>query len=62
MTEAKRAEIYTHEASWPIYAMNWSVRRDRKFRLAIGSFSEEYNNRVDIVQVMPVCDGWDSVI
>uniref|UniRef100_K3YZ85 Uncharacterized protein n=1 Tax=Setaria italica TaxID=4555 RepID=K3YZ85_SETIT len=27
--EAKRSEIYTYEAGWHIYAMNWSVRRDR---------------------------------
>ena len=26
--------------------MNWSVRPDKKFRLAIGSFVEEYNNKV----------------
>eukprot|EP00898_Chlorokybus_atmophyticus_P006424 jgi/Chlat1/6783/Chrsp50S06455 len=34
----KRAEIYTYDANWPVYAMNWSVRRDKRFRLAIGSF------------------------
>ena len=37
------------QAPWLIYGMNWSVRRDKQFRLAIGSFVEEYNNRVDIV-------------
>lgn len=26
--------------------MNWSVRPDKKFRLALGSFVEEYNNKV----------------
>eukprot|EP00958_Prasinococcus_capsulatus_P015270 scaffold1626_cov372-Prasinococcus_capsulatus_cf.AAC.24 len=45
----KRAEIYTHEAPWLIYGMNWSVRRDKKFRLAIGSFVEEYTNKVQII-------------
>eukprot|EP00232_Nephroselmis_pyriformis_P011486 CAMPEP_0182885444 /NCGR_PEP_ID=MMETSP0034_2-20130328/19604_1 /TAXON_ID=156128 /ORGANISM="Nephroselmis pyriformis, Strain CCMP717" /LENGTH=336 /DNA_ID=CAMNT_0025018711 /DNA_START=13 /DNA_END=1023 /DNA_ORIENTATION=+ len=51
-TEAKgekRAEIYTYEAPWLIYGMNWSVRRDQRFRLALGSFVEEYNNKVEIV-------------
>eukprot|EP00899_Mesostigma_viride_P008992 jgi/Mesvir1/18094/Mv09395-RA.1 len=47
----KRAEIYTHEAPWLIYGMNWSVRADKRFRLAIGSFIDDYNNRVDIVQL-----------
>lgn len=45
----KRKEIYKYEAPWTIYAMNWSVRSDKKFRLAIGSFIEEYNNKVQIV-------------
>ena len=29
--------------------MNWSLRPDKRFRLALGSFVEEYNNRVQIV-------------
>jgi WD repeat-containing protein 68 len=49
--ETKKKEIYTYEAQWPIYGMNWSVRPDQKFRLAVGSFIEEYNNRVEIVQL-----------
>lgn len=48
---AKRKEIYKYEASWPLYAMNWSVRPDKRFRLALGSFIEEYNNKVQIVQL-----------
>ncbi|KAH8963124.1 hypothetical protein BDL97_05G136500 [Sphagnum fallax] len=47
----KRAEIYTYEAPWPIYGMNWSVRSDKKFRVAIGSFIEEFRNKVEIVQL-----------
>ena len=27
--------------------MNWSIRPDKKFRLALGSFVEEYNNKVE---------------
>jgi len=34
----KRKEIYTYQAPWLIYGMNWSVRADQRFRLAIGSF------------------------
>ncbi|KAK1881527.1 DDB1- and CUL4-associated factor 7 [Dissostichus eleginoides] len=45
----KRKEIYKYEAPWTVYAMNWSVRPDKRFRLALGSFVEEYNNKVIII-------------
>ena len=44
--QQKRKEIYKYEAPWTVYSMNWSVKRDKKFRLALGSFIEEYNNKV----------------
>ena len=44
----KRKEIYKYDAPWTIYGMNWSVRPDKRFRLALGSFVEEYNNKVCI--------------
>ena len=44
----KRKEIYKYEAPWTVYAMNWSVRPDKRFRLALGSFVEEYNNKVTV--------------
>jgi len=47
----KRKEIYKYEAPWPLYALNWSVRPDKRFRLALGSFVEEYNNKVQIVSL-----------
>ncbi len=43
----KRKEIYRYEAAHTLYAASWSQRPDKKFRLAIGSFIEEYNNKVD---------------
>ncbi|KAJ3675828.1 hypothetical protein LUZ60_004870 [Juncus effusus] len=49
--QQKRSEIYTYEAPWHIYAMNWSVRRDKKYRLAIASLLEQYPNLVEIVQL-----------
>jgi len=51
--KVKRKEIYTYEAPWLIYGMNWSVRQQEhcKFRLALGSFQEEYNNTVEIIQL-----------
>ncbi|KFW04821.1 DDB1- and CUL4-associated factor 7, partial [Fulmarus glacialis] len=39
----KRKEIYKYEAPWTVYAMNWSVRPDKRFRLALGSFVEDLN-------------------
>lgn len=49
--ENKRREIYTYQAPWLIFAMNWSVRQDQKFRLALGSFLEDYTNKVEIIQL-----------
>ena len=31
--------------------MNWSVHRDKKYRLAIASLLEQFPNRVEIVQL-----------
>ncbi|PSC74360.1 WD repeat-containing LWD1 isoform B [Micractinium conductrix] len=49
--EGQRAEIYTYESSSLVYSCAWSVRPDRPFRLALGSFIEDYNNRVEIIQL-----------
>jgi WD repeat-containing protein 68 len=46
-----KKEIYTYEAPFLLYGMNWSTRPDKKFRLAVGSFIEDYNNRVEIIQL-----------
>lgn len=45
-----RKEIYTYEAPWCIYAMGWCQRPDPtdRYRLAVGSFTEEYNNKVQV--------------
>lgn len=48
---SKRKEIYKYVAPWPLYSMNWSVRPDKRFRLALGSFVEEYNNKVQIISL-----------
>ncbi|KAI8479558.1 DDB1- and CUL4-associated factor 7-like isoform X1 [Branchiostoma floridae] len=47
----KRKEIYKYEAPWTLYAANWSQRPDRRFRLAVGSFLEEYNNKVQVISL-----------
>mgnify|MGYP002715621066 CR=1 FL=1 len=45
----KRKEIYKYVAPWTVYSMNWSIRADTRFRIALGSFIEEYSNKVQIV-------------
>ncbi|KAI4370165.1 hypothetical protein MLD38_018541 [Melastoma candidum] len=47
---ARKPGVYTYMAPWPIYALAWSVRSDKPSRLAIGSFLEEYGNKVELVQ------------
>ena len=47
-----RKEIYTYQAPWTVYAMAWSRRQESgtQFRLAIGSYVEQYSNLVHIVK------------
>lgn len=47
--ETKKKEIYKYIAPWTVYGMNWSVRQDKRFRLAVGSFIEDYKNKVEII-------------
>jgi len=49
----KRKEIYRYPAPFDLYAMGWSCKTEPqfKFRLAIGSFIEEYNNKISIIQL-----------
>lgn len=51
--QQKRKEIYRYTAPFNIYAAAWASRPEPhfKFRLAIGSFIEEYNNKVSIIQL-----------
>ena len=47
----KRKEIYRYTAPWVVYGMNWSFKPDKRFRLAIGSFIEDYCNKVTLLTV-----------
>ena len=49
--ESKKKEIYKYLAPWTVYAMNWSVRADKRFRIAVGSFIEDYRNKVQVIQL-----------
>ncbi|CAE7898156.1 wdr68, partial [Symbiodinium sp. KB8] len=46
-------QVYTYDAKWDIYALNWSNRAgdEYAFRFAIGSFIEEYRNKIKIIQL-----------
>lgn len=48
--QQKRKEIYRYVAPHDLYSCSWSMRPEShlKFRLAVGSFIEEYNNKVTI--------------
>lgn len=48
--EGKKKEIYKYVAPWTVFAMNWSMRLDKRWRLAIGSFIEDYTNKVSSFQ------------
>ena len=60
--EKTKREIYTYKAPWNVYSLNWSIREDPacQFRLAVGSFVEEYNNKVEIVKLNLATDEFES--
>ncbi|KAJ4705312.1 putative WD-repeat protein [Melia azedarach] len=45
----KKPGVFSYVAQWPISSLAWSVRCDRKSRLAVGSFLEDYSNKVELV-------------
>jgi len=47
----KHAEIYTYASKDMVYGLAWSIRRDKNFRLACGSFIEDYANRIEILSL-----------
>jgi WD repeat-containing protein 68 len=55
-----KKEIHTYEAPWMTYALAWSRRQDSKFRMAVGSFKEEYTNQIHIVQLNKETDSYQG--
>lgn len=47
-SNSKHKEVYKYEAPHTLYSTGWSQHPDpsKKFRLALASFIEEYNNKV----------------
>ena len=46
--ETMRRKIYWYSAPWCVYSMNWNVRQDKQFYLAIRSFVEDNCNKVSL--------------
>lgn len=46
---SRHRQIYKYQAPWPLYSINWSMKPDSHFRLAIGSFIEDFNNKVQVI-------------
>lgn len=53
MAHPPSPEILEYSARWPLYGVAWSKRRDKPPRLAIGSFVEEYSNKVEVLTHNP---------
>ncbi len=47
----KKKEIYSYKAPWTAYTMAWCRNTDGRFKMAVGSFIEEYSNKIEIVQL-----------
>ena len=50
-SDSKKKEIYKYLAPWTVFAMNWSIRHDKRFSIAISSFIEDYRNKVQVIQL-----------
>ncbi|KAI8380985.1 WD40-repeat-containing domain protein [Radiomyces spectabilis] len=52
-------EIYQYDAPWSVFALDWSkCPHERKaFRMAIGSFIEDSNNKLQVIQRTDLIDG-----
>lgn len=54
MSRSKK-EILTYRAPWTVYSMSWCRGKEdycsHFFRMAIGSFKEEYSNQVQVIQL-----------
>lgn len=52
-SDSTEGKIHRHEAPWNIFATSWSRKGDKPYRLAIGSFVEEYCNKIQVLSLDP---------
>ena len=43
--DKKESQVYTYTAPWNIYSMGFSSRPDKRYRMGIGSFLEDIDNK-----------------
>eukprot|EP01147_Barroeca_monosierra_P002192 gene2192-8030_t len=48
---SSQKDMYKYEAPWPVYGLGFSRTRSKPFRLAIGSFIEEYKNKIQVINL-----------
>ncbi|KAI7862151.1 WD40-repeat-containing domain protein [Spinellus fusiger] len=55
-------EIYQYDAPWHTYALDWckSPIERKSFRLAVGSFIEDNNNKLQIIARTDILGGYDA--
>lgn len=46
-----KKQIYTHESDWNLYAINFSNKPETNFRLSLGSFIEDTQNKIEIIRL-----------
>ncbi|KAL9183993.1 hypothetical protein ACHAXT_002079 [Thalassiosira profunda] len=48
----QKKEIYTYKAPWTVFSLAWSnrIENNSQFRLAIGSYIEQYTNAVQVLK------------
>ncbi|OBZ87289.1 DDB1- and CUL4-associated factor 7 [Choanephora cucurbitarum] len=58
MTQSSSKEIYQYDAPWQTYALDWckTTLEQKSFRLAIGSFIEDNNNKLQIISRTDLLD------
>ncbi|EGD74314.1 prov protein [Salpingoeca rosetta] len=49
--EASKKDMFKYSAPWPVYSLAFSRAKTKPFRLAAGSFIEEYKNKVQILDI-----------
>lgn len=54
-------EIYVYQAPWQVYGLNWSQKKDKPMRLAVGSFIEEYTNKVQLIELNRKAGKFDRI-
>ena len=47
----EKKQIYTYESDWNLYAINFSNKPERNFRVSLTSFLETTENKVEIIRL-----------